>query len=164
MRNLNKILLAMAISGTGLLTAPLAYADKYQVNNYYGHDRYEDEDEDDYRYHRGHSHDEYRRCEKHKKVVNNYYYDREPVRERVVVVERPVYYEETRYEEPRYYDDRASYPRDDRGYRSATPMVVGGIVGGVLGNQVGKGRGRDAATIAGVILGGSIGRDIGYRQ
>lgn len=161
MRNLNKILLAMAISGTTLLTAPLAYADKYEVNNYYSNDR--NQSDHGYRNTRGLDHDEYRRYDKHKKVVNNYYYDREPVRERVVVVERPPHYEETRYQEPsRYYDDRASYPRDNRGYRSATPMVVGGIVGGVLGNQVGKGRGKDVATVAGVILGGSLGRDIGY--
>ncbi|MFA7388519.1 MAG: glycine zipper 2TM domain-containing protein, partial [Thiohalobacteraceae bacterium] len=100
-----------------------------------------------------------------KKVVHNHYYE-EPARERVVVVERPVYYEQPRYEEPpRYYrDEPAYYPPADSGYRSATPMVVGGIIGGVLGNQVGKGRGKDLATVAGVILGGSIGRDMGYRQ
>jgi len=163
MRNLNKILLALAVSGTALLNAPLAYADKYQTNNYYyGNDRYDN----DHGRHQ-HRHDnEGKRCHKHKKVVNNHYYYDEPVHERVVVVERPVYYEtEVRYEEPpRYYDDRASYPQNDPGYRSATPMVVGGIIGGVLGNQVGKGRGKDVATIAGVILGGSIGRDISYRQ
>lgn len=50
------------------------------------------------------------------------------------------------------------------GYRSATPMILGGIIGGVLGNQVGKGRGNDVATVAGTVLGGSIGRDVGYRN
>ncbi|WJW75407.1 glycine zipper 2TM domain-containing protein [Thiohalobacter sp. IOR34] len=54
------------------------------------------------------------------------------------------------------------YQADD--YRSATPMILGGIIGGVIGHEMGKGRGKDAATIAGTILGGSIGRDIGYRD
>lgn len=48
------------------------------------------------------------------------------------------------------------------GYRSATPMILGGIIGGVVGNTMGKGHGKDAATVAGTILGGSIGRDIGH--
>ncbi len=47
-------------------------------------------------------------------------------------------------------------------YRSATPMILGGIIGGVVGNTMGKGRGKDVATVAGTILGGSIGRDVGY--
>ena len=157
MQNLKTLMLALAVGGSALLGAPLAHADKYVVNNYYGESRYDD----DHRYKH-----EYRDRRGHKKVVHNHYYYQEPVRERVVVVERPVYYEEPRYEEPpRYYrDEPAYYPPTDNGYRSATPMVVGGILGGVLGNQVGKGRGKDLATVAGVILGGSIGRDMGYRQ
>jgi hypothetical protein len=159
MRNTNKILLALAIGGTTLLGAPLAYADKYEVHNYYGDARYDDRYDD--RYGRPHYRDN--RGRKHKTVVHNHYY--EPVRERVVVVERPVYVEEVRYEEPpRYYEEPAYYPPASSEYRSATPMIVGGIVGGVLGNQVGKGRGKDLATVAGVILGGSIGRDMAYRQ
>lgn len=165
MRNLNKILLALAVSGTALLSAPMAYADKYEVNNYYyGDARYHDADgyRDQHRYHNAYEHGH-----RPRKVVNNYYYD-EPVRERVVVVERPVYVEEpVRYEEPpRYYNDPPAdyYPPANAEYRSATPVVLGGIIGGVLGNQVGKGRGKDIATIAGVILGGSIGRDMSYRQ
>lgn len=49
-------------------------------------------------------------------------------------------------------------------YRSATPVIVGGIIGGVLGSTMGQGRGRDAATIAGTLLGGSIARDISREQ
>lgn len=170
MRNTNKILLALAIGGSTLLGAPLAHADKVVVHNYYGDARYDNRYDDRYddRYDRRHYRDD--RGRKHKTVVHNHYY--EPVRERVVVVERPVYVEEVRYEEPpryydeppRRYDEPAYYPPASADYRSATPMIVGGIVGGVLGNQVGKGRGKDLATVAGVILGGSIGRDIGYRQ
>ena len=58
MRNLNKILLTLAVSGTALLNAPLAYADKYQVNNhYYSSDRYQDDSRYERRYH-----DEGKRC------------------------------------------------------------------------------------------------------
>ncbi|MEJ2645429.1 MAG: glycine zipper 2TM domain-containing protein [Gammaproteobacteria bacterium] len=49
-------------------------------------------------------------------------------------------------------------------YRSATPVIVGGIVGGVVGSTMGQGRGRDVATIAGALLGGSIARDISRGQ
>ncbi len=52
-------------------------------------------------------------------------------------------------------------PVYDHGYRSATPMIIGGIIGGVVGHTMGKGRGKDVATVAGTVLGGSIGRDIG---
>ena len=47
-------------------------------------------------------------------------------------------------------------------YRSATPMILGGIIGGVVGSTMGKGDGRTAATVAGTVLGGSIGRDVGH--
>ncbi len=50
------------------------------------------------------------------------------------------------------------------GYRSATPLILGGIVGGVVGNTVGQGRGRDVATVAGALLGGSVGRDVAQRN
>ena len=66
---------------------------------------------------------------------------------------------------------RVSHPRDEcweeqvpvhsREYRSATPMILGGILGGVVGSTVGKGDGRTAATVAGTVLGGSLGRDVG---
>ncbi|MEJ2686328.1 MAG: glycine zipper 2TM domain-containing protein [Gammaproteobacteria bacterium] len=49
-------------------------------------------------------------------------------------------------------------------YRSATPVIVGGIIGGVVGSTMGKGRGRDVATIAGTLLGGSIARDVSHGQ
>jgi hypothetical protein len=144
MRKLNTILLALTVGAGSLLTAPLVHADKYETHNYYGGSR-----------HGGGHHN--RHHGRHK-VVNVYYAP--PVHERVVVVERPVYYQEP----VRYYREETAYypPPAYGGYRSATPMIVGGIIGGVLGNQVGKGRGNDVATVAGVILGGSIGRDMGY--
>ena len=52
----------------------------------------------------------------------------------------------------------------ERGYRSATPTILGGIIGGVVGNTMGYGRGKTVATVAGTVLGGSIGRDIGYQN
>lgn len=162
MNRLQRVLISLAVSGAALAAAPLAHADKYVVNNHYygGYD-------DDYRYeeHRHPRHKKHRH-EHHRTVVHEHHYYPEPVVERVVVVERPVYEEARYYDEPRYYrdDEPVRYPPASGDYRSATPMIVGGIIGGVLGNQVGKGRGKDVATVAGAILGGSIGRDIGYRQ
>ncbi|WP_297529141.1 glycine zipper 2TM domain-containing protein [Thiohalobacter sp.] len=86
--------------------------------------------------------------------------------------ERAVFYDEARVvrveplvrvvrvAEPRETCREARVPVHEAGYRSATPMILGGILGGVIGNQMGKGHGKDVATVAGVILGGSIGRDI----
>jgi len=86
--------------------------------------------------------------------------------------ERAVFYDEARVVrvEPLVRMVRVAEPREtcwdervpvrEAGYRSATPMILGGILGGVIGHEMGKGRGKDAATVAGVILGGSIGRDI----
>jgi uncharacterized protein YcfJ len=56
--------------------------------------------------------------------------------------------------------------REDRGrgYRSATPVVLGSILGGVVGHQFGSGRGNDVMTAAGALLGGSIGHDVSYRN
>ncbi len=49
-----------------------------------------------------------------------------------------------------------------RGYRSATPQILGSVVGGLLGHRLGHNKhARAAGSVAGVILGGSIGRDIG---
>lgn len=76
--------------------------------------------------------------------------------------------------EPIVRQVRVSTPREEcweeeipvyhSGYRSATPMILGGIIGGVVGNTMGKGHGKDAATVAGTILGGSVGRDIGHER
>ena len=55
-------------------------------------------------------------------------------------------------------------PVYESGYRSATPMILGGIIGGVVGHTMGKGHGKDAATEAGTVLGGSVGRDIGEQH
>lgn len=54
-------------------------------------------------------------------------------------------------------EERASY---QEGYRSGTPMIIGGLIGGALGHQIGKGRGKDVATVAGALLGGSVARDV----
>lgn len=50
------------------------------------------------------------------------------------------------------------------GYKSRTPLVLGGIIGGVVGNQMGGGRGKSIMTVAGAILGASIGRDIAQQK
>ncbi len=50
------------------------------------------------------------------------------------------------------------------GYRSGTPLVLGGIIGGVIGNQFGGGSGKDILTAAGALLGASVGRDEAYRR
>ncbi len=47
-----------------------------------------------------------------------------------------------------------------RGYRSATPQIIGSIIGGVIGNQFGGGHGQDAMTFAGVALGAAVARDM----
>ncbi len=69
-------------------------------------------------------------------------------------------YRTVRINKPRqecWDEERASY---HEGYRSGTPMIIGGLIGGALGHQVGKGRGKDVATVAGALLGGSIARDV----
>ena len=72
--------------------------------------------------------------------------------------------------EPLYRTVRINTPRQEcwdeervnynQGYRSGTPMIIGGLIGGALGHQIGKGRGKDVATVAGALLGGSIARDV----
>ena len=53
----------------------------------------------------------------------------------------------------------------ERGYRSATPQILGSVVGGLLGHELGHNKhARAAGSVAGVILGGSIGRDIGHKM
>lgn len=47
------------------------------------------------------------------------------------------------------------------GYRSTTPMILGGITGAAIGHHLGHGyHGRHLGTVAGGILGVSVGRDI----
>jgi uncharacterized protein YcfJ len=41
-------------------------------------------------------------------------------------------------------------------YKSATPIILGGVVGAAIGNQFGHGTGKTVGTIAGGILGGSV--------
>ena len=75
--------------------------------------------------------------------------------------------------EPQYRVVRVSEPRQEcwdeevyverPGYRSHTPMLLGGILGGVLGHEVG-GHHHGAATAAGVVLGASVGRDLSRRS
>jgi hypothetical protein len=162
MNHFRQLLISAAVGGAALLAMPMAHADKTVINHYYGASDYGDRHE--YREHHrqrrysGHDCDD---CGH--RLVRNYYYDA-PVRERVVVVERPVYYEEpTRYYDApvRYYDDAPGGYTTEAEYRSATPTIVGGILGGLAGHEMGQGRGKGIATVAGVILGGSIGRDLG---
>lgn len=62
------------------------------------------------------------------------------------------------------WTERVRQPDAGNGYRSHTPVVLGGILGGVLGHQFGAGRGKDVMTVAGTLLGASIGRDESYRR
>jgi uncharacterized protein YcfJ len=48
-------------------------------------------------------------------------------------------------------------------YKSATPIIFGGVVGAAIGNQFGHGTGKTVGTIAGGILGGSVARDVQHR-
>ena len=48
-------------------------------------------------------------------------------------------------------------------YKSATPIILGGVVGAAIGNQFGHGTGKTVGTIAGGILGGSVARDVQHR-
>lgn len=54
-------------------------------------------------------------------------------------------------------------PAYQAGYRSATPMIVGGIIGGAIGNKVVKGH-KDLGIAAGALLGGSVARDLHQRH
>ncbi len=62
------------------------------------------------------------------------------------------------------YQEEVPVYESERGYRSATPTILGGILGGVVGHTMGHGNGKAVATVAGTVLGGSIGRDIGYQN
>ncbi|HSH28327.1 MAG TPA: glycine zipper 2TM domain-containing protein [Thiohalobacter sp.] len=152
---------ALTLGAAALAAAPLAHADRYVEHNHY-HDRDYGRDYARHDRGRGHAyghhkprkevHHHYHQCSRcsyrePKRVIHEHYHHDRPSR---VMVAPPRHYPAPRH---------SGYG----GYRSATPMIVGGIIGGVLGNEMGKGRGRDAATVAGVLLGGSIGRDIGYR-
>lgn len=62
------------------------------------------------------------------------------------------------------YEEQVPVYESDRGPRSATPTILGGIIGGVVGHTMGQGNGKTVATVAGTVLGGSIGRDIGNQN
>ncbi|MCK6371894.1 MAG: glycine zipper 2TM domain-containing protein [Gammaproteobacteria bacterium] len=68
------------------------------------------------------------------------------------------------YREPQENCWEETIRRERPGYRSRTPVVLGGILGGVAGHQFGSGRGNDIMTVAGALLGASIGRDAAYRH
>ncbi|MGA7801154.1 MAG: glycine zipper 2TM domain-containing protein [Gammaproteobacteria bacterium] len=153
MNAMTRILIALSLGGVALAGAPAAHADRYVVNNYYGHAqspvryaRHHDWRQDRPRHYRDDD-------DRFRAPRVEYRRHGRPVHERVIVEHIDYSYRPA----PRYYAPPVQY-------RSATPTVLGGIIGGVIGNQMGHGRGKDAATIAGVILGGSIGRDIGYQQ
>jgi uncharacterized protein YcfJ len=75
---------------------------------------------------------------------------------------------------PQYTTVRVSEPRREcwdedvyverPGYRSHTPILLGGIVGGVLGHELGGHHHHGVATAAGTLLGASVGRDVARRR
>jgi len=56
-----------------------------------------------------------------------------------------------------------SYGSGGGQYKSAAPIVVGGIVGAAVGHQFGHGTGRTVGAIAGGVPGGSVARDLQHR-
>jgi uncharacterized protein YcfJ len=57
------------------------------------------------------------------------------------------------------YDERVRV--DERGRRSATPALLGGVLGGTLGGALGNGSGHQGVIAgAGALLGASVGNDI----
>ena len=140
--------LAKTLLGTTLATGMLWLAPSAQADHYYAHDM------DGAEYHHDYSRTYYDHgYGRPSEVTVIKRYGPAPVVEHHErVVERPVM-----VHAPRHYPTTGHYPE---GYRSATPVILGGILGGVVGNRMGKGHGRDIATVAGVLLGGSIGRDL----
>ena len=57
----------------------------------------------------------------------------------------------------------ASRGYGNKHYKSATPIILGGVLGAAIGNQFGHGTGKTVGTIAGGILGGSVARDVQHR-
>lgn len=148
MKRLSKTLLTTTLAAGMLWLAPAAQADRY-----YDHDGDDGWCHHDRGRHLGH----HRRHRAPREVIVIKRYDPAPphvVEYHERVVERPVVIHESRPRHVRWQ------PRHE--YRSATPVILGGIIGGVVGNRMGKGRGRDIATVAGVLLGGSIGRDLAH--
>ncbi len=146
MNTANRKLVPALLGLAALFAMPLAQADH---RDYDRHDRHGYHDRG---HHRGHH--------ARKVVINHYHYGEYCPPRRV---EHYVYEAPPRYRERVVIDRRATpYHHGPAEYRSATPMILGGIVGGVIGHEMGKGRGKDAATVAGVILGGSIGRDMAH--
>ncbi|WJW74949.1 hypothetical protein QVG61_10620 [Thiohalobacter sp. IOR34] len=128
--------LAPLLLAAALGASPLALADHHGDRYGYAH---EDEDYHDYgARHEAHYCPPARRRHREGRV--------ERVIHAPVIVPAPAY----GYRQPR------------QGYRSSTPMILGGIIGGLAGHEMGKGRGKDIATAAGILLGGSIGRDLGH--
>jgi uncharacterized protein YcfJ len=129
-----RVMLSVA-AAAAVLGAPGAFADSWKGNKHYPPGR------------------------AHQYAVAEYDYARvthvTPIIRRVRV-ERPVreYWEETRYENPRY--------RDDSGTVAKT--VLGGIIGGVIGHQVGDGSGKRIATAAGAIIGSAVARNAAERN
>ena len=58
------------------------------------------------------------------------------------------------------WDEPVTIYHPPGGYRSMTPMILGGIGGAAIGNQFGHGYGSEIGAIASGILGASVGRDI----
>ena len=154
MNAIRTTLIALSLTGATLVGAPMAHADRYVVNNYYGHSHTQERYGRDHQWQRDHDRVRHYRHDDDFRAPRASFRHHEPrIRERIVV---------RRYDYA--YRPAPVYTQPSVGYRSATPTVVGGIVGGLIGHQMGQGRGKDAATIAGVILGASIGRDVAYQR
>jgi uncharacterized protein YcfJ len=59
------------------------------------------------------------------------------------------------------YQERNPYYQPASNYRSATPMLLGGVIGGAIGHKAGHHKkAKNAGAVIGALLGGSIGRDL----
>jgi uncharacterized protein YcfJ len=58
------------------------------------------------------------------------------------------------------WDEPVTVYHEVDGYRSMTPMILGGIGGAAIGHEFGHGRGRHIGAVAGGILGASVARDL----
>ena len=59
------------------------------------------------------------------------------------------------------WTEKVEHYKERKGYKSATPVILGSIIGGAIGNELGHHKdAKRGGLLVGAILGGSIGRDI----
>ncbi|MCA1805394.1 MAG: hypothetical protein LC646_08695, partial [Xanthomonadaceae bacterium] len=129
MNKIQKTLIGTVLGGALLTLTPLAMADRYVNNHYYG--GHAPAYQQQHPVHQRHP----RYKQRQREVVHHHYYHAPPVRERVVVVQPPRHHYD---HAPQYqYDRGPSYDRDPSyghvasgHYQSHTPMILGGIIGG----------------------------------